>query len=88
MVSRGDGCDVVASELVSLVDGVCVPLSPEHQVREHGDAERMPQVVGGEKNSSGVRTIQVGRSNSVQFCIHPVQLVQHQVYSQTIRPSH
>ena len=52
-VSGGDGGDVVASELVSLVDGVCVPLSPEHQVREHGDAERMPQVLGGEKNSSG-----------------------------------
>jgi hypothetical protein len=53
MVSGGDGSDVGASELVSLVDGVCVPLSPEHQVREHGDAERMPQVLGGEKNSSG-----------------------------------
>ena len=52
MVSGGDGGDVGASELVSLVDGVCVPLSPEHQVREHGDAERMPQVPGGEKNSS------------------------------------
>ena len=41
MVSGGDGSDVVASELVSLVDGMCVPLSPEHQVREHGDAEGM-----------------------------------------------
>ena len=53
-VSGGDGCYVVTSELVSLVDGVCVPLSPEHQVREHGDAERMSQVLDGEKNSFSV----------------------------------
>ena len=53
-VSGGDGGDVVARELVSLVDGVCVPLSPEHQVREHGDAKRMPQALGGGPNSSGV----------------------------------
>ena len=65
MVSGGDGGDVGASELVSLVDGVCVPLSPEHEVREHGDAEWMPQVPGGEENSCGARTIQVGRPNSV-----------------------
>ena len=46
MVGGGDGGDVVASELVSLVDGVCVPLSPEHQVRKHRDAEWMPEVPG------------------------------------------
>ena len=38
MVTVGDGSDVGASELVSLVDGVCVPLRPVHKVREHGDA--------------------------------------------------
>ena len=31
-VSGGEGSDVVASELVSLVDGVSVPLSPVHHV--------------------------------------------------------
>ena len=53
-VSGGESCDVGPCELVSLVDGVCVPLCPVHQVREHGDTEGVSQVLGGEKNSSGV----------------------------------
>ena len=53
-VSGGEGGDVGPCELVGLVDGVCVPLCPVHQVREYGDAEGMSQVLGGEKNSSGV----------------------------------
>ena len=53
-VSGGEGGDVGPCELVGLVDGVGVPLCPVHQVREHRDTEGVSQVLGGEKNSSGV----------------------------------
>ena len=84
--SGGHSCDVVPSELVCLVDRVSVPLCPVHQVLKHRDTEGMIEATRRVENNPGMRSIKVSTAYSVQLSIHPVQLVQHQVYSQSIRP--
>ena len=49
-VGAGDGGGVAPGELVGPVDGVPLPVAPVHPVLEHGDAERVLELVHGRED--------------------------------------